>query len=86
MKTLAILSRCQALVSNDTGLMHAAAALGIITLGIFMATDPVIWHPLGPAAHYISSYADSYEANKSTAAAPPPPPVDQVIAKLEELL
>ena len=86
MKTLAMLSRCQALVSNDTGLMHAAAALGIITLGIFMATDPVIWHPLGPAAHYISSYADSYEANKSTAAAPPPPPVDQVIAKLEELL
>ena len=80
METLSILSRCHALVSNDTGLMHAAAALGIITLGIFMSTDPAIWCPLGPAAHYVSTYVDDREAARQH------PSTDQVIAKLQGLL
>ena len=68
METLTVLSRCHALVSNDTGLMHAAAALGIITLGIFMATNPVEWRPLGPAAHYVSTYVDGCETGYGAAA------------------
>lgn len=80
METLSILSRCHALVSNDTGLMHAAAALGIITLGVFMSTDPAIWRPLGPAAHYVSTYVDDREAARQH------PSTDQVIATLEGLL
>jgi hypothetical protein len=38
--TAALLSECAALVSNDSGLMHVAAALGIPTFGIFGITSP----------------------------------------------
>jgi len=38
--TAALLSECAALVSNDSGLMHVGAALGIPTLGIFGITSP----------------------------------------------
>ena len=38
--TAALLSQCAALVSNDSGLMHLAAALGVPTLGIFGITSP----------------------------------------------
>jgi glycosyl transferase family 9 (putative heptosyltransferase) len=38
--TAALLSECAALVSNDSGLMHVGAALGILTLGIFGITSP----------------------------------------------
>ena len=82
-EVIKVLSRCHALVSNDTGLMHAAAALGIITLGIFQATNPIEWRPLGPTAHYISTYLDGCETGKVKLE---PPSADQVIAKLEGLL
>lgn len=38
--TAALLSECAALVSNDSGLMHVAAALGIPTFGVFGITSP----------------------------------------------
>jgi hypothetical protein len=38
--TAALLSECVALVSNDSGLMHVAAALGIPTFGVFGITSP----------------------------------------------
>jgi hypothetical protein len=38
--TAALLSECEALVSNDSGLMHVAAALGIPTFGVFGITSP----------------------------------------------
>jgi ADP-heptose:LPS heptosyltransferase/glycosyltransferase involved in cell wall biosynthesis len=38
--TAALLSQCAALVSNDSGLMHLAAALGVPTLGVFGITSP----------------------------------------------
>jgi len=38
--TAALLSECSALVSNDSGLMHVGAALGIPTFGIFGITSP----------------------------------------------
>jgi len=38
--TAALLSQCAALVSNDSGLMHLGAALGIPTVGIFGITNP----------------------------------------------
>lgn len=80
---MALLSRCRALISNDTGLMHAGAALGITVLGIFLITDPIIWHPLGPKAHYISAFVrKSRVVNRSS----PPPTADNVIAKLKTLI
>jgi hypothetical protein len=38
--TAALLAECAALVSNDSGLMHVGAALGIATYGIFGITSP----------------------------------------------
>jgi heptosyltransferase-2 len=38
--TAALLSECAAMVSNDSGLMHVAAALGVPTFGIFGITSP----------------------------------------------
>lgn len=38
--TAALLSRCAALVSNDSGLMHLGVALGIPVVGVFGITSP----------------------------------------------
>jgi len=37
-------------VSNDSGLMHIAAAIGTPTIGIFGPTNPRLWGPLNPLA------------------------------------
>jgi lipopolysaccharide heptosyltransferase II len=37
-------------VSNDSGLMHIAAALGTPTMGIFGPTSPHLWGPLNGLA------------------------------------
>jgi heptosyltransferase-2 len=37
-------------VSNDSGLLHVAAALGTPTIGIFGPTSPWYWAPLNPIA------------------------------------
>jgi heptosyltransferase-2 len=37
-------------VSNDSGLMHIAAALGTATVALFGPTDPRLWAPLNPLA------------------------------------
>jgi len=47
-QTAALIERCRAFVSNDSGLMHLASALDVPTLAIFGPTDPVKNRPLGP--------------------------------------
>ncbi|HEY6256728.1 MAG TPA: lipopolysaccharide heptosyltransferase II [Xanthobacteraceae bacterium] len=42
-------------VSNDSGLMHVAAALGTPTIGIFGPTSPLHWAPLNPLAAVIET-------------------------------
>ena len=37
-------------ISNDSGLMHVAAAIGTPTMGIFGPTDPRLWGPLNALA------------------------------------
>jgi len=49
----ALFSRCDALVSNDTGPMHLGAAAGLPTLGLFSVARPNHYHPLGPASRYV---------------------------------
>jgi len=43
----AILDRCRVLVTNDTGAMHVAAAVGTPVVAIFGPTDPRVTSPLG---------------------------------------
>jgi len=44
---IAHLRACRLLVTNDTGTMHLAAALGVPTVSIFGSTEPVLTGPLG---------------------------------------
>lgn len=52
-RTAALLERCSLLVSNDTGVMHLGAAIGVRTMGLFGPSNPRHWAPRGLAARYI---------------------------------
>ena len=45
-------------VSNDSGLLHVAAALGTPTIGIFGPTSPWHWAPLNPLAAVVETATD----------------------------
>jgi heptosyltransferase-2 len=49
------LASASAAVSNDSGLVHVAAALGTPTIGIFGPTSPWHWAPLNPLAATIET-------------------------------
>ena len=49
-EALALISRCSLFLSNDSGLMHVAAALGIPQLALFGSTDPEKTAPLNDQA------------------------------------
>lgn len=42
-----LLSRCQGMVGNDSGITHLAAALGTPVIALFGPTDPAVWGPRG---------------------------------------
>lgn len=45
-------------VSNDSGLLHVAAAIGTPTVGIFGPTSPWHWAPLNPLAGVVQATTD----------------------------
>ena len=49
------LASASAAVSNDSGLLHVAAALGTPSIGIFGPTSPWHWAPLNPLAATIET-------------------------------
>jgi heptosyltransferase II len=49
------LAAADAAVSNDSGLLHVAAALGTPSIGIFGPTSPWHWAPLNPLAAVIET-------------------------------
>jgi len=68
----AVLSLCAAVVSNDSGGMHLAAAAGARVVAIFGATDPSKTGPLGTGHKVVSADAKSPSrdiARECTAAA-----------------
>jgi heptosyltransferase-2 len=42
------LASCAVCISNDSGLLHVAAAIGTRAIGVFGPTDPYYWAPLNP--------------------------------------
>jgi len=52
------LKLADAAVSNDSGLVHVAAAIGTPTVGIFGPTSPWHWAPLNPLAAVIETQTD----------------------------
>jgi len=52
-QAVALIARCHVFVTNDSGLMHVAAALGVPLLAIFGSTDPRRTGPLGKACRVI---------------------------------
>lgn len=51
--TAALLRRCRLMLSNDSGLMHLAAAAGVVTFGLFGPTDERHTGPRGADSHVI---------------------------------
>ena len=51
----AIVSRCQVLVSNDTGPMHLGPAVGVPTLGLFSVGYPEHYKPLGSYSRFLKA-------------------------------
>jgi lipopolysaccharide heptosyltransferase II len=49
----AMFERCSLVVSNDTGPMHIAAALGRPTVGIFGPVNPLLQGPYGECARFV---------------------------------
>lgn len=43
----AILSAADLVITNDTGIMHVAAGVGVPVLSLFGPTDPAQWAPIG---------------------------------------
>lgn len=52
-EAMALIGRCRFFVSNDSGLMHVAAALGVPTVAVFGSTNPVATGPRGRWAGYV---------------------------------
>jgi ADP-heptose:LPS heptosyltransferase len=51
----AALSRCDFYIGNDSGLMHAAAAVGVPTFGLFGPSWPRLYAPWGDHCAYVST-------------------------------
>jgi heptosyltransferase-2 len=55
---MGVLSELSLFLSNDSGPMHLAAALGVPTLAVFGPTDPRETGPLGPRARFVREPVD----------------------------
>lgn len=57
-RVMALIKRCQFFVTNDSGLMHVAAALNVPTVAIFGSTDHVTTGPLSKEARIVRHEVD----------------------------
>lgn len=80
------LAAANAVVSNDSGLMHIAAAIGTPTIGLFGPTSPWHWAPLNPISAIIEApwrkAGDNDVRNRTTEDIP----VDEVYAAVMKAL
>ncbi|HEU4365708.1 MAG TPA: glycosyltransferase family 9 protein [Candidatus Krumholzibacteria bacterium] len=54
----AVMSRLDAMVACDGGVMHVAAAVATPTVGIFGSSEPAVWFPYTGAGPYEAAYID----------------------------
>ncbi len=57
-QALALLQRLDLFITNDSGLMHAAAALGRPIVAVFGSTNPITTGPLGPRVSLLRKEVD----------------------------
>ncbi|MEJ5304587.1 MAG: lipopolysaccharide heptosyltransferase II [Ignavibacteria bacterium] len=50
---VALISKCRAVIANDSGPMHLSAAIGIPTIGIFGPTNPYAHGPFGKNCFWV---------------------------------
>jgi heptosyltransferase-2 len=55
---IGLASKCRLFLTNDSGAMHIAAALGVPTVAVFGATDPEATAPLGPRVRLVREPVD----------------------------
>jgi ADP-heptose:LPS heptosyltransferase len=48
-----IIKQVDLFISNDTGILHVAAGVGVPLIGLFGPTDPLQWAPMGHRIRYI---------------------------------
>ena len=57
-QALSMISQCNVFVTNDSGLMHVSAALGVPTVAIFGSTDHVATGPYSDKASIVRTELD----------------------------
>jgi heptosyltransferase-2 len=65
-ETIALISRCDLFISNDSGLMHVAGALNIPTVALFGSTNPATTSPVGDHSRIIYKGASCSPCLKKT--------------------
>ena len=53
-EAMGVIKECRLFVSNDSGLMHVASALGVPTVAIFGSTDPIATGPRGAGTRIVT--------------------------------
>lgn len=57
-----VIHHCDLFLTNDTGMMHVAAAVGTPTLSLFGPTDPLQWAPIGERHRFILGHGNSIDS------------------------
>jgi heptosyltransferase-1 len=81
-----LLAGSAAVVGGDTGPVHLAAALGVATTAVFVATDPERNGPRGRRVRIVSSARSGEHARRARSGALREIPVDEVLDAVMELL
>jgi heptosyltransferase-3 len=64
-EVLAMLSRAEAFVGNDSGISHLAGGLGRKTVVVFGPTDPAVYRPIGPQVTVFRDPSDGFTQRPS---------------------
>ena len=64
-EVLGLLSCVDAFLSNDSGITHLAAGLGVKTLAVFGPTNPDLYRPLGPVVTVFTDGAQTFAEKPS---------------------